>query len=294
MGDFTMLRKELLAGFVVAGFVSVHVPSAWWSHFFLTGHGALTVLENAVVAPLLAVVSFVCSVGNIPLAAALWAHGVAFGGVISFIFADLVTLPLLLIYRRFYGTRSMLRLFSLLWLVMSARRPAGRPALQCVGTDPDQPPLAGAQRTVPSRRDTGAQCASQRSARWCLDHARDSDRDEPRAPAIRSAGWRSTPVAPVATRVKRRRDLLLLLAALRRAIRPRRGSRESHARGPAGDHVDPVCSMRVNSSHASAMRRRRRCDLLFLQRRMSNGIPHGLEQPPGSQRIELGRKPSHE
>ena len=71
-------------------------------------------------APLLAVVSFVCSVGNIPLAAALWAHGVAFGGVISFIFADLVTLPLLFIYRRFYGTRAALRLFALLWFVMSA------------------------------------------------------------------------------------------------------------------------------------------------------------------------------
>jgi YHS domain-containing protein len=68
----------------------------------------------------LAVVSFVCSVGNIPLAAALWAHGVAFGGVISFIFADLVTLPLLLIYRRFYGTNATLRLFAVLWFVMSA------------------------------------------------------------------------------------------------------------------------------------------------------------------------------
>jgi len=75
--------------------------------------------RNVAVAPLLAVVSFVCSVGNIPLAAALWFHGVAFGGVISFIFADLITLPLLLIYRRFYGTSSTRRLFFLLWLVMS-------------------------------------------------------------------------------------------------------------------------------------------------------------------------------
>jgi hypothetical protein len=119
LGDITMLRKELVAGFLVAGFLTVHVPSLWWSHLFFTGHGSLTVIENAVVAPLLAVVSFVCSVGNIPLAAALWTHGVAFGGVVSFIFADLVTLPLLLIYRRFYGTSSASRLFFLLWLVMS-------------------------------------------------------------------------------------------------------------------------------------------------------------------------------
>src|SRR5579863_370771 len=120
IGDLTMLRKELLAGFVVAGFIMVDVPNGWWAHFFVNGHGAWTVLENVAVAPLLAVVSFVCSVGNIPLAAVLWAHGVAFGGVISFIFADLVTLPLLFIYRRFYGTRAALRLFALLWFVMSA------------------------------------------------------------------------------------------------------------------------------------------------------------------------------
>lgn len=120
IGDLAMLRKELLAGFLVAGFIMVDVPNRWWSHLFVSGHGGWTVLENVAVAPLLAVISFVCSVGNIPLAAALWAHGVAFGGVISFIFADLVTLPLLFIYRRFYGTRAALRLFALLWFVMSA------------------------------------------------------------------------------------------------------------------------------------------------------------------------------
>ncbi len=119
VGDLTMVRKELLAGFLVAGFLMVDVPNRWWSHLFVSGHGLWTVLENVTVAPLLAVISFVCSVGNIPLAAALWVHGVAFGGVISFIFADLVTLPLLLIYRRFYGTRAALRLFALLWFVMS-------------------------------------------------------------------------------------------------------------------------------------------------------------------------------
>ena len=119
LGDITMLRKELLAGFLIAGYLAVDVPSSWWSHIFLSGHGWITSVENAIIAPLLAVVSFVCSVGNIPLAAALWSRGVSFGGVIAFIFADLVTLPLLLIYRRFYGTKMALRLFALLWFVMS-------------------------------------------------------------------------------------------------------------------------------------------------------------------------------
>jgi uncharacterized membrane protein YraQ (UPF0718 family)/YHS domain-containing protein len=118
-GDVTMLRRELVIGFLVAGFLAADVPGSWWRVVFVTGHGWWTVLEDAVVAPLVAVASFVCSVGNIPLAASLWAHGVAFGGVVAFIFADLVTLPLLLIYRRFYGGANALRLFGALWLAMS-------------------------------------------------------------------------------------------------------------------------------------------------------------------------------
>jgi hypothetical protein len=119
MGDLTMVRKELLIGFVVAGFLSVHVPNSWWSHIFVSGHGGWTVLENVAVAPLVSVLAFVCSVGNVPLAAALWGHGVAFGGVIAFLFADLVTLPLLVIYRRYYGTATAWRLFALLWATAS-------------------------------------------------------------------------------------------------------------------------------------------------------------------------------
>ena len=115
MGDLTMVRKELVIGFVVAGFISVHVPSSWWSHIFVHGHGVWTVLENVIVAPLVSVVAFVCSVGNVPLAAALWGHGVAFGGVIAFLFADLVTFPLLVIYRRYYGLANTWRLFIVLW-----------------------------------------------------------------------------------------------------------------------------------------------------------------------------------
>ncbi|MBV8083860.1 MAG: permease [Chloroflexi bacterium] len=120
MADLTMLRRELLIGYGVAGFLAVLVPASAWQRVFISGHGFWTSLENALIGPLIAIVSFVCSIGNVPLAAALWNGGIAFGGVVSFIFADLITLPLLLIYRKYYGGRMTLRLLALAWLVMSA------------------------------------------------------------------------------------------------------------------------------------------------------------------------------
>jgi len=120
MADITMLRKEMAFGFIVAGFLATLVPKTVWGEVFLSGHGFWTALENAAVGPFIAMISFVCSVGNVPLAAALWGGGITFGGVVSFIFADLITLPLILIYRKFYGPSLTLRLVALFWLVMSA------------------------------------------------------------------------------------------------------------------------------------------------------------------------------
>ncbi|MGH3549562.1 MAG: permease [Pseudonocardiaceae bacterium] len=119
ISDLTMLRKELLIGFLVAGFASVLVPTGVWQSLFLTGHGFWSSLENVALGPLLAILAFVCSIGNVPLAAALWVGGISFGGVISFVFADLITLPLLLIYRKYYGTKLTLRLLAVFWAVMS-------------------------------------------------------------------------------------------------------------------------------------------------------------------------------
>jgi YHS domain-containing protein/uncharacterized membrane protein YraQ (UPF0718 family) len=119
ISDVTMLRKELVIGYVVAGFASIAVPVGVWQALFLPGHGLLSAIENVVMAPVLAFISFVCSVGNVPLAAALWKGGISFGGVISFIFADLLALPLVLIYRKFYGTRLALKLALVFWAVMS-------------------------------------------------------------------------------------------------------------------------------------------------------------------------------
>jgi uncharacterized membrane protein YraQ (UPF0718 family)/YHS domain-containing protein len=120
MADLTMLRRELVIGYTVAGFLAVLVPVSAWHALFLTGHGWWTSVENAIVGPFVAIISFVCSIGNVPLAAALWHGGISFGGVVSFIFADLITFPLLLIYRRYYGTRLTLRMLALFWAIMSA------------------------------------------------------------------------------------------------------------------------------------------------------------------------------
>ncbi len=118
ISDVKMLRRELLIGYVVAGFLAVLVPMEWWNDLFFEGHGFWTTLENVVLGPIIAVISFVCSIGNVPMAAALWHGGIGFGGVISFIFADLITLPLLLIYRKYYGTALALRLFLTFWAVI--------------------------------------------------------------------------------------------------------------------------------------------------------------------------------
>jgi uncharacterized membrane protein YraQ (UPF0718 family)/YHS domain-containing protein len=120
ISDLRMIRRELVIGFVVAGFAATEVPTSWWRTVFLTGHGFWSSLENVVVGPIVALISFVCSVGNVPLAAALWQGGISFGGAISFVFADLIAFPLLVIYRKYYGTKLTLKLLVVFWLTMSA------------------------------------------------------------------------------------------------------------------------------------------------------------------------------
>lgn len=119
MADITMLRKELVIGYAVAGFLTVLVPMHIWNDVFLSGHGFWTSAENVIVGPFIAFISFVCSIGNVPMAAALWHGGISFGGVIAFIYADLIALPLVLIYRKYYGTRLTLRLFVTFYAVMA-------------------------------------------------------------------------------------------------------------------------------------------------------------------------------
>jgi hypothetical protein len=104
-GDWAMLWKEIVGGFLIAGFIAL-LPMDFFNSLFLTGTGGWPqLLENVVVGPLVAVLSFVCSVGNVPLAAVLWAGGISFSGVMAFIYADLIIIPLVLIYARYYGWR---------------------------------------------------------------------------------------------------------------------------------------------------------------------------------------------
>jgi uncharacterized protein len=117
--DVSMLWKEIVIGFLIAGFLMVLVPENWWEKLFVT-HGAsfVRLVENAIVGPLIAVASFVCSIGNIPLASLLWSSGISFGGVISFIYADLIIIPLILIYRKYYGDKAALYITVILFVSM--------------------------------------------------------------------------------------------------------------------------------------------------------------------------------
>jgi uncharacterized membrane protein YraQ (UPF0718 family) len=119
--DWAMLWKELIAGFLIAGFLAALVPADWWKFLFIeTGNSFVRLIENAAVGPLIAILSFVCSVGNIPLASLLWANGISFGGVISFIYADLLVIPLILIYRKYFGARATLYIVAIFYVSMVA------------------------------------------------------------------------------------------------------------------------------------------------------------------------------
>jgi hypothetical protein len=106
--EWAAILRDLVIGLLVAGAVAAWVPASFWRHFFLTGHPLEAALWGPLVGPLVAVVSFVCSIGNVPLAAVLWNGGISFGGVIAFIFGDLIILPIINIYRKYYGTRMAL------------------------------------------------------------------------------------------------------------------------------------------------------------------------------------------
>jgi uncharacterized membrane protein YraQ (UPF0718 family) len=103
--EWAAIWRDIAAGLLITGALAAWVPMDFWERFFLTDHPVLAGLWGPLVGPIVAVVSFVCSIGNVPLAAVLWNGGISFGGVVSFIFADLIILPILNIYRKYYGWR---------------------------------------------------------------------------------------------------------------------------------------------------------------------------------------------
>jgi uncharacterized protein len=139
-GDWAMLWKEITAGFLIAGFVAL-LPMDFFNSLFLTDQGgALQLITNVIVGPLVAVLSFVCSVGNIPLAAVLWAGGISFSGVIAFIYADLIIIPLVLIYRRYYGWKITVVIVSLMFGAMVVAALAIDGIFSAAGLIPEERP----------------------------------------------------------------------------------------------------------------------------------------------------------
>ena len=117
--NWTMVWKDILIGLLIAGALGAWVPDSFWQGFFLQGHSAWTVaIWGALIGPLIAMAAFTCSIGNVPLAAVLWNGGISFGGVVAFIFGDLIIPPLLNIYRKFYGGRMTVFLAISFYIVM--------------------------------------------------------------------------------------------------------------------------------------------------------------------------------
>lgn len=117
-GDWQMLYKEIAAGFLLAGFIA-QLGNGFFNSLFVNGSpGLLRVVWGALIGPVIAMLSFVCSVGNVPLAAVLWSGGISFAGVLAFLFADLLVLPIIAIYRKYYGAEFALRIVVLMFVTM--------------------------------------------------------------------------------------------------------------------------------------------------------------------------------
>jgi uncharacterized protein len=116
--DWVAVARDVFGGLLIAGILAAWVPDSFWQGFFLENHHTLAKFWGPVVGPAVAILSFVCSIGNVPLAAVLWNGGISFGGVLSFIFADLIILPILNIYRRYYGRRTALFLLGTFYVTM--------------------------------------------------------------------------------------------------------------------------------------------------------------------------------
>ena len=117
--DWASIWIEIVGGLLIAGALAAWVPNAFWTSLFLSQDPFWSKVVGPLIGPMVAVISFVCSVGNVPLAAVLWSGGISFGGVVAFLFADLIVLPILNIYRKYYGLRVAMLLFVLFYAAMA-------------------------------------------------------------------------------------------------------------------------------------------------------------------------------
>ncbi len=118
--DWAAIIRDLVIGLLLAGCIAAWVPDSFWRSFFIVGHPLAAKLWGPIIGPVVAMLTFVCSIGNVPLAAVLWKAGISFGGVTAFIYADLLILPILNIYRKYYGARMMLTILGSFYAAMVA------------------------------------------------------------------------------------------------------------------------------------------------------------------------------
>lgn len=113
--EWASVIRDVVGGLLIAGAIGAWVPDAFWRHLFLTGHPLAAKVWGPLIGPVISLLSFVCSIGNVPLAAVLWNGGISFGGVLAFILADLIIVPILIIYRKYYGTVMMLVILGIFY-----------------------------------------------------------------------------------------------------------------------------------------------------------------------------------
>jgi len=118
--EWAAVIRDIVLGLLIAGAIAAWVPDSFWQHLFFVGHPTLAKVWGPLIGPIVSLLSFVCSIGNVPLAAVLWNGGISFGGVIAFIFADLIIVPILVIYRKYYGTKMMLFILGTFYATMVA------------------------------------------------------------------------------------------------------------------------------------------------------------------------------
>ena len=114
--EWAAILRDVVIGLLIAGAASAWIPDAFWRTIFASDHPLLAKIIDPLIGPVVAMLTFVCSVGNVPLAAVLWNGGISFGGVISFLFADLLIVPILLIYRKYYGKAMLVRLIGIFYV----------------------------------------------------------------------------------------------------------------------------------------------------------------------------------
>jgi len=259
ISDLTMIRRELVIGFLVAGFLTALVPPVVWQSLFATGHGFWSSLENVLVGPFLAIISFVCSVGNVPLAAALWQGGASFGGVVAFVFADLIALPLLAIYRGYFGLRVTARILAVFWATMSAAGLAVEYLFRWAGVPEPARRAAAAGSVFGWNHTTWLNIAAlalfavmlvlarwgASSGRYAKDPVCGMQVEIAHAPARRERDGETYYFC--SDRCARRFD-----AGSAPHSDERNSMTETMSHDPNGTHRDPVCGMRVNPETAAA------------------------------------------